>query len=1210
MTAAEAVLALAAAVAMAGLGPLVYVLSRQRLARRERRAGSARLRQARAAIAGGAGSDVEALAQALSPIGAAATDQAIAQLVSEDGFAEHHRWLSRLAMRTGTFERCCQRAQSAFSWSERAHSVRILGHFGIPEAIPVLAALLRDNNEDDTVRSLAADALASVHDEAVVPLLALELRQVDERATPRVAEALIRFGKAATPALIELLRDKGQSHVRVWAARIIAATHDATAVEALLGALRDRDDALRAASAEALGSIADPRALQLLMQVSLRDPAPLVRAQAAAAAAQISGTEAAEFLIATLSDPDYATRLRGLEAFESMKLSDTSALERALNDTNPEVQRRAALALERLGYLDGVVERLASDDRRVRTSAYAALLQVGRAGLVDGIVGRIGHPSMQVRTAIARACGELRTDRARDALIGALGDPAWPVRAAVCESIGQLRPPGGDRALIAVLRDPEESVREAAANGIAAYAGVEVDGVEEAIRVAYEQGSVPVRLSMVAVAGASSSPGMSQLLIDALKDPSATVRLRAIGALGARPDPAATPALIGALTDASMEVRAAAVPALGATGAAEAFEALLRTLAGAPPAMRERIADVLSGVGRHHLLQNIGELAKASSLDVRLGIAWTLGKIGEASGLAVLFDFLQDPDPRLRASAAGALGKIPDASAVATLVRAVDDPDPKTRAAVVNALGKCGGHPHVTAALERRLRDPDQFVRNRAGIALARAAGPEVADLARSEEAERQLDDPALVLMQGLAGTPETVSLALAALRDPARLPRIQEFFDREEPAVCVAFLGRLKLHDGAAVGIRPRLDPASLAIQYEKLLRASRDPAERRAAVEALAGVQGGAQITLFADALGADPEDLVRLRCAEVLSHLADEPVARRALIRAVSDPNPDVAVAAIEGLRTKPDPETAAILFRRLGAGSAVVNQAVEQALAEIYQNDVVGFMDRTMGLDRPAAMVAAIRVLELLGHSESVPLLQQLVKSQDPEVRAATVRALANTGSPVAKEMIGKMLDDPSDTVRIAALEVMSRERPGSLVRLGVARTDPSIAVRSRLCQLLEGFPAAAAAKLLEQLLEDAAPEVRGAALVTLLSFGDAESLRRFSQYWTTVAAETASAVQRDSRARSITRKLSALLRSGGDNSVRELAVVAIAALGTDEYPQLLLPVLRDPRASVRFAAARALASSRADVEQHLRQLSSDPDLEVRNAVREALLSLSD
>ena len=1203
----EVWLALAAFVAAGGLGPMVYAVLRRMRERKAKQAALERMQRARAAVSG----DLAASLRALTQFDPATVDRTIEALAAEVQSEEQRVFLGELAKGSGSFDRFCERAKSGGGWSERAEAVRLLGKLALPGALPALATVLRDRYEDDVVRGLAADGMASLRDPAVVPMLTAELRSVDEQATPRVAEALIRFGSAATLALIELLSGKEATPpARVWAARILAATGDPAALEALLASLRDRHDLLRAASAEALGTLAEQRALSPLMQVALRDPAPLVRAQAAQAAAKVSGADAAEVLVAALSDPDYATRLRALEAFESMRLLDTTALEKALRDDNAEVQRRAALALERLGYLDKLVEGLASLDAKTRAAAYGGLIQLGKAGLVEGIAARIRHESLAVRTAIAKACGELRAQRAGKSLIAALEDPAWPVRAALCEAIGQLRVPGGAKALSGLLVDPEESVREAAATALAAYGGSEIEADQAALRAAYEHGSIPIRLAMVAIAAAApeSANDLSQLLVDALRDPSEAVRLRAVGALAAHPNPTATSALIASLTDASLEVRMAVVPALGAAGTAEAFEALLRTLSGAQPALREHIAEALSGVGRHHLLENLAELANSDSLDVRLGVAWTLGKIGDPVGVPVLTRFLRDADAKLRASAAGALGKITSSEAPRVLLAAIHDPDPKTRAAVVNSLGRCGAdREEVWKALKQRLHDPDGFVRNRAGIALGRAAGAQAADIACAPETVRLLDGPALVIMQGLVGTPETVALALSALADSARLPAIQQFFDREEPAVCSAFLTALRLRDpGGGQHLQTRLDPAALAVQYERLLSSSQDVTSRRAAVAALAGIRGEGQVLVFAAALGADPDDTVRLRCAQMLGRMVSDERARGALLRAVGDPHPQVAVAAVEALRGRREPEVAAVLFRRLGAGSALVNQAVEQVLADLYKDDVIGFIDRTMGADRPAAIIAAIRVLELMEQPRAYPLLSQLLKSQDPEVRAAAVRACAKTSLPETAKLLGTLRDDPHDAVRIACLEVVAGAGPDAGLRLAAARTDPSIAVRSRLAQLLERFPGPATLKMLESLLDDASPRVAASALLTLLALGDLESLRRFNTHWARQPAEVTLAAQQEGRASTVTRKLARLLVAGGDGESRELAVNAIAALSAEGYEQLLLPVLRDPRAGVRVAAARALSgSSLPDVQKGIRELAQDPELAVREVVRAAV-----
>jgi HEAT repeat protein len=1204
MTSLDALLALAAAVAFGGFAPMVYVLARQFRQRRARIAATQRMQSARDVVASGAMSDLDATVKALSSFDQRTIDLTIEQLASGASLDDQRDFVGRLAIALGTLGRLAERALDMPGWNERAHAVRTLGQFGMAAALPALAQVLSDRNEDQTVRNLAAEAMAAIRDPEVIPLLVAELRRGDEQATSAVAEALIKFGRAASGALIALLDENEVAAARVWAARILTAVKDGDAVEPLIARLRDRHDRLRAHSAEALGAIADQRALLPLMHVALRDPAPLVRREAAVAAAQIAGAEASELLVAALSDTDYATRLRALEAFESMGLSDTGAIEQALSDPNHDVRKRAALALERLGYLDRLVsEGLASPERSARTAAYSALLALGRAGLVDGIAGRIRHESMQVRVAIARVCGELGTERAGPMLLGALDDPEWPVRASVCDALARLRPKGGGPALARLLSDREESVREAAASALAAYATAGTELTSADVLSAYEKGSVPIRLSMIAAAGQHSELG--QILVDATRDPSEVVRAAAVQGLAARPVAGATPGLITALTDTSLEVRLAAASALGAAGTDEAFEALLASLPGAPPELRERVAQVLSGEGRRYVELRVETLTLSDSLDLRIGMAWTLGKIGDPKFVPVLGEFLRDERASLRASAAGALGKIPVDDAWRRLLAAADDRDPRTRAAVVNALGRSSGAPPgLYEALERRVHDPDAFVRNRAAIAIARAVRGAAAALAMSAETERLVDAPALTLMRGLCGTPETVALALRALGDSARLPAFQTFFDREEPAVCAAFLTSLKLGDGAGPGIRMRLHPEALAGRYEKLLRSSRDAAERLAAVEALAGMTATSSSAAFADALLADPEDAVRLRCAELLAKRVGDAVARSALLRAIADPNPEVAVKAVEGLRAeRRDSEFAALLFRRLGTGSPAVNDATERTLAEMYRDDPIGFIDRAMGSEQPEAIVAALRALESLPYPKALPLYAELTKSRNADVRAAALRAAARSGAPDARELVLQLQADPDEAVRIASLDMIANEASGAVERLATARGDPAIAVRVRLCHLLGRFADKAALTLIERLTQDAAREVRAAALVSLLAYGDPETLGSFGAHWAGASPELRQQVRRDPRAPAVSHKLANLAAANGDAGAREIAVLALGALAATGHEELLLPLLRDPRWTIRIAAAKALAPS-ADpaVRRRIAELASDPEIQVRDAIR--------
>ncbi len=1104
--------------------------------------------------------------------------------------------------------RSIELARSALTWSERAHAVRLLGKLAVANAVPPLSAILRDRYEDAAVRTAAAEALGNLHESEAIPALAAELSQDDESACPVLAEALVRFGDQATPELLRVLEMAGHPAARVWAARILGRTADATAVEPLIARLRDRHEMLRIATCEALGHLTDKRALMPLTQIMLRDPSPQVRAHAAGALSEIAGEQAAGVLVTALSDPDYATRLRAIEAFENMHLSDISALQRALNDANVEVRRRAAVALERSGRLEQLIDQLSSADRAIVASAYVGVLELGAAGLVEGIAGWLRHESMQVRALIAKACGELGIARIGPMLVAGLDDPAWPVRASVCEAIRRLRPKGSVPMLVRLLSDSEEVVRESAGAALCAFSSTEVMPFENELASAYENGSIPIRLSMVELAAHLNGAAMTQLIMDATRDPSEAVRLRAVQALGSRTSPASVSALIGTLTDPSFDVRLAAVPALGAAGTAEAFEALLRALPGAPPDFRELVADVLSGIGRTHLLSNAEMLAHSENLDVRLGIAWTLGKIGDPVGVPILSTFLREAEPRLRASAAGALGKIPSPEALDVLVGAAGDRDPKTRAAAVNAIGKVGKpDPKAIVALERRLQDPDGFVRNRAGIALARVAGPEALRACTDPKTVRLLDDAVVVVMQGLVGSEETVPRAMEYLLDTSKRAKLQKFLDKEERAIRSQFYSGLRLSEQSRMDSQAPLDPVAFAAEYSVLLRSSQDVSKRRAAVDALGRLSSASNVMVFAEALMADPDEIVRLRCARTLHEHLDDPTSRKALLVALADPSEQVALEAIRGLRQRREPEVGAALYARMLAGTPRSNDAIEEALAQHYQEDPVAFIDLALGAGGLESTIGATRVLARIATPAAFPILRQLARSSDSRLRAAAVRAIGSIPHSEAGALVGSMLDDPDDSVRIAVLEAIAAEGPKAIVRLGAARIDPSIQVRQRLAELLERFSGAAACKLLEPLLQDTSARVRAAAMTSLLGLADPESLKRFAACWKQASPEVRLAVQADARAEGIARKLATSVLSTVDPAVREAAVSGIGALAASGFEEHLLPVLSDPKSSVRLAAACALASSRsAEVRKRLGDLLDDPDTTVREAMRQVFV----
>jgi HEAT repeat protein len=1194
-----------AAIALAVI-PAAWVLVREALRRAWTRRALRQVELARQLVTDSQADRAPALARSLAErFDAPTIDRAVVELLRSES-APARAWGSRLFTELGLVDRYARLLHSARKWSERTHAAEVLGLAGAPTAIPALVAALRNPHEDEaSVKATVAAALAKLRDEAAIPLLVKELFDVDERSSRNVAEALVAFGPLAVPALVELLGDPGHSTARVWAARVLGRIGDARAVDELVARLHDRDDRLRMAAAEALGTIGDPRALQAIVRATLRDPASQVRAQAAGAIARIEGERAVDVLVAALADPDYATRIRALEAFETMRIDDTSPLETALRDANGEVRRRAALALERVGYLDKLVGRLASEDRAVRTRAYASFLEIGRTGLVDSIAAYIHHSTFEVRAIAARACGELGAKRAAPILMRAIDDEAWPVRAAVCNALGKLGHEDAPASLVRALGDGEETVSEAAAEALTSYSPQQLAPHIDALARAYDRGSVAVRGSVVAIAGRVRAPNADALVVRASVDPSDAVRLVAVTALGHGTGDARVEPLVSRLTDASIDVRMAAITALGPIDRVDAFDGLLRALPGAPPLVRDRIAEALARGTHLSLLDRLPELERSASLDMRLGVAWTLGKIGDPSGIPTLARFLRDFEGRLRASAAGALGKIANPRARETLLGAVEDPDARVRAAVVNALGRIGeGDKRTIAALDLRARDPDPFVRNRAIIALARAGKAEVESRVRTH-AERAELAPRLVAL-ALVGTEATLTSVLDALSAPGGLDGVLEFLAREDPIVRGAFFTALRLEDPAESGTAAGAQ--ELALQYERTLRTSLDVDARRLAVAAIERIGLERATPVLADAVTGDPNETVRVRAAMALARQASDELARGALVRAVADPNSEVAIVAARAIASRPEPEVAAALKRRLGSGSEKVQEVIEAALADLYREDPTPFVDWMMGVDLPDQLTPAVRVLARMRSAATLPLLRQLLRSRSAMVRAAALAAVTALDVAEVAEAIDEMAQDPSEDVRLAVVDAV-QWNANSLTRWAKLRRDPSVRVRGRLAAALEhaeGSRAKSAHKALEGMLGDAAPAVRATALASLAASPDLDGLRAFARVWPQVALDTRLELRREPRARAISERLAGLLPSSADPAERKRAVIAVAAFAVPGFASHILPALRDPSPEVRIAAIQSLATSDDnEARAHIAEMLADPEAAVQEAARRSL-----
>lgn len=327
----------------------------------------------------------------------------------------------------------------------------------------------------------------------------------------------------------------------------------AAAVEPLITALRDEDDAVREQVVEALGAVGDPRAADALIPL-LHDSSREVRQQTADTLSVFGDIRAVGPLVGVLSDKDGAVRLQAAEALERLGWKPQDDQQRALRAVAlsnwEEAIALGSIAvgplvfafrnsgwvmqypvIEGLGSIGDVgavellVEALRDCDRGVRRRAAKALARIG-TGAVDALVVTLKSHDWELRRQAAEVLGVIGDSRAVHSLVAALGDSDMGVRWHVIEALGKIGP-GAVQPLVSILGVSDNGVRWWAAAALEKVGG---RAVESLIR-ALGDGSWELRQQAAEVLGALGDRRALKPLVAALGDPNNGVRGRAAVAL-------------------------------------------------------------------------------------------------------------------------------------------------------------------------------------------------------------------------------------------------------------------------------------------------------------------------------------------------------------------------------------------------------------------------------------------------------------------------------------------------------------------------------------------------------------------------------------------------------------------------------------------------------------------------------------------------------
>ena len=355
-----------------------------------------------------------------------------------------------------------------------------------------------------------------------------------------------------------------------------------------------------------------------------------------------------------------------------------------------------------------LIPMLSDPEGRVRRRA---ALAVGRVGLVEGVeplLPLLADTDVEVRQMAAFALGLIAHQSARAALIKSLDDPEPIVQGRAAEALGSIGNRADADAVSGIVR------RQIAAG---ALNGIEPDDLTYPLAAPAEA----ARLAIYALVRLGSYDALAAAVLDGSGQPVSRWWPVAY-ALGRINDPRAAPTLLTLLNTPGRYT--AAFSARGLAGlkaplAAAALRQIVETRK-AHPAIVIQAVRGLGALGDAAAIAPLVKIVADRSADngLRLEAATSIGTLAAAEHADLLIDLLMDPLPGIRGLALRALARVDPDIFIATLAGIEPDRDWSVRVAEAAALGTLPGERSLPR-LRMLLDDRDQRVVPSAIEALA-----------------------------------------------------------------------------------------------------------------------------------------------------------------------------------------------------------------------------------------------------------------------------------------------------------------------------------------------------------------------------------------------------------------------------------------------------------------------------------------------------------
>jgi HEAT repeat protein len=310
---------------------------------------------------------------------------------------EDRKRLQELAERSGLLEERIRRARKGPRW-DRLESVRVLGQFRSPAAVPALERAL-----EDSWAPLAAEALRSLGMIAS-PSAGPAIVQCLERGVPVEPNIWLDGAVACVTNPEEFVRlvQNDRAEVRALAARALAESPQTPPYDLLQPLAFHPDPEVRGQVARALGRARDERAVPLLVAAT-QDEAWFVRLRAVMALGEAGAVSALDAVLRALQDPNFQVRQRAAASLASLVSRPGEAVQMVVATHDDYAVEGLLSCLTRSGLLWRSLELLRQPQSNLGQDAAKLAKEALAAGYYPLYLNAVEtYPDWRVRTAVAR----------------------------------------------------------------------------------------------------------------------------------------------------------------------------------------------------------------------------------------------------------------------------------------------------------------------------------------------------------------------------------------------------------------------------------------------------------------------------------------------------------------------------------------------------------------------------------------------------------------------------------------------------------------------------------------------------------------------------------------------------------------------------------------------------------------------------------------